>query len=103
MRHIFEQIILGFLSKNSFHDSIRKLGSIAVACTVDLYNHAKKRLLPTPSKFHYLFNLRDVSKVFQGILMIRAMQATSTEVFTKLWLHECSRVFYDRLINDKDR
>lgn len=26
-----------------------------------------------------------------------------SEVFTKLWLHECQRVFHDRLIDDTDR
>ena len=34
MKHIFEAIKLGFLGKAGFHDSIKKLGSIAVACTV---------------------------------------------------------------------
>ena len=78
MRQIFESIILGFLHKNHFQDGIRKLGTIAVFSTVELYNNICKNLLPTPTKFHYLFNLRDVSKVFQGILMIKSMQASST-------------------------
>jgi dynein heavy chain len=59
--------------------------------------------LPIPAKFHYTFNLRDVAKVFQGILMTKSVSINSTEAFSKLWIHECSRVFYDRLINEEDR
>lgn len=38
--------------------------------TIELYNRISLELLPTPSKFHYTFNLRDISKVFQGLLMV---------------------------------
>ena len=59
-------------------------------------------MLPTPSKSHYTFNLRDLSKVFQGMLMIRQEHVTGTESLIKLWLHEEFRVFRDRLINAED-
>jgi dynein heavy chain len=59
--------------------------------------------LPIPSKFHYTFNLRDVSKVFQGILMVKSGIVRDADTVTKLWVHEVSRVFHDRLINDEDR
>jgi dynein heavy chain len=47
--------------------------------------------------------MRDVSKVFQGILMTQAQSIIDSKIFARLWLHECQRVFHDRLIDNKDR
>lgn len=35
--------------------------------------------------------------------MTKPQSVVDSKVFTKLWLHECQRVFHDRLIDDKDR
>ena len=35
--------------------------------------------------------------------MVKPVVIRDTETVIKLWLHEVSRVFYDRLINDEDR
>lgn len=37
--------------------------------TVTLWNKIQAKMLPTPAKFHYLFNMRELSKVFQGIIL----------------------------------
>ena len=103
MRSIFDAILREFLINNHFPESVRKISSMAVSATVDLYTQITQNLLPIPAKFHYTFNLRDVAKVFQGILMTRTQSVTSTDSFAKLWLHECCRVFNDRLINENDR
>lgn len=103
MRSIFDAILREFLINNHFPESVRKISSMAVSATVDLYTQITQNLLPIPAKFHYTFNLRDVAKVFQGILMTRTQSVTSTDSFAKLWLHECCRVFNDRLINETDR
>ena len=57
---------------------------------------------PIPSKFHYIYNIRDISRVFQGILMIKSSHFPTAELYIKLWLHEVQRVFCDRLINEQD-
>jgi dynein heavy chain len=71
--------------------------------TVELFDHVLASLLPTPAKVHYTFNLRDLAKVFQGMLMNNT-KVLETEVdVVRSWVHECNRVFRDRLINDEDR
>ena len=46
------------------------MGPAIVAATVDIYQAIKRDLLPTPAKSHYTYNMRDLSKVFQGISMV---------------------------------
>lgn len=70
-------------------------------CAIDLYNTICKKMLPTPAKMHYLFNLRDISKIFQGLLRSNKEYQTTKVQFLRLFIHECYRIFYDRLIDDK--
>ena len=98
---IFESILGGFLAK--FEPEVQKMCKGVVGATIDVYNKISLELLPTPSKFHYTFNLRDISKVFQGLLMIRPRKCGEAEVFGRLWIHECQRIFYDRMINEEDQ
>ena len=90
----------GFLS-SGFPDQVRHLSEALTRATIEVYEKIQKEKLPIPSKFHYTFNLRDVSKVFQGILMVKYLKDANQ--VGRLWAHETSRVFADRLINDEDR
>jgi dynein heavy chain len=51
-----------------FNEGIQAVSEPLVSATVELYNAIRASLLPTPSKSHYTFNLRDLSKVVQGVM-----------------------------------
>jgi dynein heavy chain len=59
-------------------------------------------MLPTPAKFHYVFNLRDISRIWQGMLVLKAPECQDKETILGLWRHECTRVICDRFTELKD-
>ena len=74
-----------------------------VGNTVSLFSTIISQLLPTPAKCHYTFNLRDLSRVFHGIITTQPDTINSITDVIKLWHHECCRVFQDRLVSIEDR
>lgn len=86
-----------------FEEEIKPCGELITAATVDIYKTIATTLLPTPSKMHYTFSLRDLSKVYQGLLRANREYYDSRESVIKLWLHEMQRVFCDRLTTTEDR
>jgi len=101
MKAIFDSILHGFLKAEI--PSLASLSNSLVTAAVDLYKVVVKEMLPTPSKSHYTFNLRDLSKVIQGMLMVRKESCPTQNDLVKVWLHEESRVFRDRLLCEEDR
>jgi dynein heavy chain len=95
--------ILDWRLNQGFQGAVKALSATAVSSTISVYNAITKNLLPTPIKSHYTFNLRDISKVFQGVLQGDAANVKDKESFIRIWAHECLRVFHDRLIDDADR
>jgi len=51
-----------------------------------------------------LFNLRDLSKIFQGISLVNPSSFHTLNDFTRCVVHEINRIFRDRLndLNDQN-
>ncbi|KAM7377518.1 hypothetical protein PAMA_014021 [Pampus argenteus] len=85
-----------------FKEDVKPIEEILTQATLELYYSVTARFLPTPAKIHYLFNLRDISKVFQGLLRAHPDFHDTKNNITRLWIHECFRVFSDRLVDHSD-
>ncbi|XP_040887758.1 dynein heavy chain 2, axonemal [Toxotes jaculatrix] len=85
-----------------FKEEVKPIGEVLTQATLELYYAVTARFLPTPAKIHYLFNLRDISKVFQGLLRAHPDFHDTKNNITRLWIHECFRVFSDRLVDHSD-
>uniref|UniRef100_A0A3Q2VPV0 Dynein axonemal heavy chain 11 n=1 Tax=Haplochromis burtoni TaxID=8153 RepID=A0A3Q2VPV0_HAPBU len=67
-----------------------------------LHQKISQNFLPTAIRFHYIFNLRDLSNIFQGILFALPESIRYPMDLVHLWLHESSRVYSDKLMEEKD-
>ncbi|WAQ96862.1 DYH3-like protein [Mya arenaria] len=86
-----------------FEGSFVRNGKLLVQATMGVYKDAIDNFLPTPTKSHYVFNLRDFARVIRGVLLVPPTCMTETDKLMKLWVHEVYRVFYDRLTDHEDR
>eukprot|EP00398_MALV-I-01_sp_L67-1_P000742 gene742-313_t len=101
LNRIFETIMKWFLGSR-FNSAVAGQTKNLVAACLDVYKEAGANLLPTPSKSHYLFNLRDLGKVFQGICLCVKESLPGADDLIKCWAHEIQRVFQDRLVTAED-
>ncbi|CAH1959988.1 unnamed protein product [Acanthoscelides obtectus] len=103
MAKIFSNILHLGWKNNGFPSEIISVVTQTVSASLEIYKSAMENLRPTPSKSHYVFNLRDFMRLIQGCTMLRKESAESKKTFVKIWVHEVLRVFYDRLIEEKDK
>jgi dynein heavy chain, axonemal len=100
---IFSKIVLWHLDTRGFSKEFDPCIEEIVGSTLKIYQEAKAYLLPTPAKCHYLFNLRDFSRVVQGVLLSVPEGTETIDTMRRMWSHEILRVYGDRLVDDNDR
>ncbi|XP_014253708.1 dynein heavy chain 8, axonemal isoform X2 [Cimex lectularius] len=102
MDKIFGVLGKGYFCASRFKPEIVAFIPKLVPLTRILWTKTKSKMLPTPAKFHYVFNLRDLSRIWEGMLTIQDPELPNLEVLMHLWKHECTRVIADRFVSADD-
>ena len=65
LKTIFSSILTQHLKDNNFSNQIQKQAGNLIDAALYLHSRVAQVFLPTAVKFHYVFNLRDLSNIFQ--------------------------------------
>uniref|UniRef100_A0A670JPV6 Dynein axonemal heavy chain 9 n=1 Tax=Podarcis muralis TaxID=64176 RepID=A0A670JPV6_PODMU len=99
---IYSTILTQHLKRGNFSAALQKSSQQLISLALALHVKVAATFLPTAIKFHYNFNLRDLSNVFQGILFSTPECLKAPHDLVKLYLHESSRVYRDKMVDEKD-
>ncbi|KAI9142914.1 dynein heavy chain and region D6 of dynein motor-domain-containing protein [Paraphysoderma sedebokerense] len=100
LQTIYNSILSGHLRQMG--SSVQKLAERLVTTSLALHKRVSLTFLPTAIKFHYIFNLRDLSNIFQGILFAQKDILKEPLDLVRLWLHETTRVYGDKMLDTND-
>lgn len=62
---IYSKILAFHLQQHPFSPGVLKMADAVVSASIWLHHRVVHNFLPTGVKFHYIFNLRDLSNIFQ--------------------------------------
>lgn len=99
---IYSSILSQHLVINNFAPVVQKFSPNIIAAALALHQKVSSNFLPTAIKFHYVFNLRDFSNIFQGLLFSNPECCRTSMDLIRLWMHESQRVYCDKLVNSDD-
>ncbi|XP_028375908.1 LOW QUALITY PROTEIN: dynein heavy chain 17, axonemal [Phyllostomus discolor] len=100
---IYSTILSQHLTYRSAPAVVQRMSGQLVNSALALHQKVTVTFLPTAIKFHYIFNLRDLSNIFQGVLFSTAEVLKTPMDLVRLWLHEAERVYGDKMIDEKDQ
>ncbi|VDM31178.1 unnamed protein product [Hydatigera taeniaeformis] len=101
LRKIFSSIVLGHLQADFVEAIVEAVPAITQA-TLNVYSFLLQKLHPSPVKFHYGFNIRDLRRICAGLCRAAPSRHTTLPQVARLWRHELFRVFVDRLSTIED-
>ena len=82
-----------------FKGSIQENIASVIKTTQQLHNEVEKNFRKTAKNFHYEFNVRHLTNIFQGLLVAKPEAIKEPESLIKLWIHESERIYGDRLVS----
>ena len=104
IKRIYSTILERFFDSGAFHSSLKGgFSSQVSSTTMEIFNAIVEKLPPTPAKFHYIFNLRDLSRITEGVMMATPDKFPESKCVVRLLRNEILRVIFDRLVGSADK
>eukprot|EP01138_Halocafeteria_seosinensis_P009362 gb/GECG01009567.1/.p1 GENE.gb/GECG01009567.1/~~gb/GECG01009567.1/.p1 ORF type:complete len:4452 (+),score=647.06 gb/GECG01009567.1/:1-13356(+) len=97
---IYQTFLDGHLRR--FNDEVGEISSHLINGALALHHAVASTFKKSARNFHYEFNIRHLSSVFQGIMAAEPAQFQEPVKLVRLWLHESERVYGDRLVSEED-
>ena len=98
---IYKSILDGHLA--NFSSAVQGLTNKITEASIGLHDAVSTKFLPSATRFVYNWNMRELSAIYQGLCLSVKDFYPAPMKFVRLWVHEASRVFGDRLINEGDQ
>lgn len=100
LRKIYQSVLEGHFA--TFSPDVAGVATSIVNASIALHEAMCLKFLPSATRFVYNWNMRELSNLMQNVCLARGDFYKSTLKVSRLWVHECRRVFGDRLISDVD-
>lgn len=81
LKNIYGAILKAHLETDPKFSHLRKLADAFITTMMDIHNKVVFDFPPTAIKFHYSFNMRDLTNVLQGIMNVRAEYIKTPAIF----------------------
>jgi dynein heavy chain len=94
---IYSTFLMGHLKR--FKPTLAEPGQLIVRSALALHQTVITSFRKTAINFHYEFNLRHLSNIFQGLLLSDPAKFSEPDKLVKLWIHESERTYGDRLVS----
>ena len=99
---IYSHLFQGHVKAEDFPNAVKKVQDKIVEAVVKIHDKVAHNFLPTAIKFHYLFNLRDLTNVFQGLAFAQSSVFKTPLLMVRLLMHETLRVYADKMTEMSD-
>ena len=89
---------------STFKKEVQSCTNAIVRTLLKIHSKIAMEFLPTSIKFHYQFNLRDLTNVISGVMKMKGEHFKDGPThLVQLLMHECERVYCDRLCEQEDK
>ena len=82
---------------------LQAMAAPLTSATLRVFHALRRELPPTPQRMLYAFTLRDLCRLVGGLQLAPSAALKHPPQLARLWLHEATRVFGDRLVSAADR